>query len=59
LPEPPAPVSVNSLVEASLRSTSAISRSRPTKLLLGAGRLCLGVPGGLCVLRVLKEYPIR
>ena len=40
LPDPPAPVSVSSRVMASSRLTSTISRSRPTKLVLGAGRLC-------------------
>ena len=30
---------------ASVRLTSTISRSRPTKLVLGAGRLCLPVVG--------------
>ena len=41
LPEPPVPVRVSSRVMASSRFTSTISRSRPTKLVLGAGRLCL------------------
>jgi hypothetical protein len=39
LPEPPTPVRVRSRVADSARLISSISRSRPTKLLLRAGRL--------------------
>ena len=39
LPEPPGPVRVSRRCAASSRSTSAISRSRPTKLVSGSGRL--------------------
>src|SRR5262249_10387643 len=38
-PQPPVPVSVSSRVVARSRVTSAISRSRPTKLVRLAGRL--------------------
>src|SRR5215208_4304139 len=41
LPQPPVPVRVNSPVIASILLTSTISRSRPTKFVLGSGRLCL------------------
>ena len=40
LPEPPVPVRVSRRVMASSRVTSSSSRFRPTKLVLGAGRLC-------------------
>src|SRR5215203_4981463 len=46
LPEPPVPVRVKSRVMASVLLTSTSSRSRPTKLVLGAGRLCLLGSGG-------------
>jgi hypothetical protein len=42
LPTPPGPVSVSSRAPRSRRLTSASSRSRPTKLVSGTGRL----PGG-------------
>src|SRR5215212_785791 len=41
LPQPPVPVRVKSPVIASIPLTSTISRSRPTKVVLGPGRLCL------------------
>src|SRR5919107_5742388 len=41
LPEPPVPVRVRRRVVANSRSMSAISCSRPTKLLLAAGRLVI------------------
>src|SRR5829696_9145911 len=53
LPEPPTPVRVKSRVVASSRFTSNMSCSRPTKLLLCAGRLCWGVIRGWRVLPVL------
>ncbi len=45
LPEPPAPVRVKSRVTERARLSSSISRSLPTKLSLGAGRLCLVASG--------------
>src|SRR5215212_1240041 len=54
LPEPPAPVSVSSLLISSSRLTSSISRSRPMKLLLGAGRLCREVLRSWCTLLSFK-----
>ena len=41
LPEPPAPSGSRAASWRALALTSTISRSRPTKLVLGAGRLCL------------------
>src|SRR5215208_5867154 len=41
LPQPPVPVRVKSPVIASIHFTSTISRSLPTKFVLGSGRLCL------------------
>src|ERR687889_352218 len=55
-PEPPAPVRVKSRVVASAWLTSNASSSRPTKLLLCAGRLCWGVFRVRCVLAVLKTF---
>src|ERR671920_743850 len=54
LPEPPVPVSVSSLLISSSRLTSSISRSRPMKLLLGAGRLCREVLRSWCTLLSFK-----
>src|SRR5215208_3526746 len=46
LPQPPVPVRVKSPVIASILLTSTISRSRPTKFVLGSGRLCLPACNG-------------
>src|SRR5918994_2813231 len=54
LPEPPTPVRVKRRAVAISNSTSSISRSRPTKLLRAAGKLCRGVLRGWCFLPVLK-----
>ena len=49
LPDPPAPVSVNRRVMARWRLISIISCSRPTKLDLEAGKLCLPMSDGSSV----------
>jgi hypothetical protein len=46
LPQPPVPVRVKRFVIASILLTSTISRSRPMKLVLAEGRLCLAGCGG-------------
>jgi hypothetical protein len=44
LPQPPTPVSVSRRVPASLRLISTVASSRPTRLVVGDGRLCRTAP---------------
>ena len=47
LPTPPSPVTVTSRASPSRRSMSSSSRSRPTKLVSGTGRLCQAPGAGM------------